>query len=174
MPLNANNQLEHEPAATTDPAHAASKNTNHVASSGEKPTSLIELVTDTSFGPTLDDAPLAQKVKSYLFLILLVHLAVALLWSFDFTLFQTTSTAVRGPLASPPSTRFVDAVKEVGLLTAGVSCLIIVLLFLTGTAHLDYWSLVMEYGWYTIPLVAGMGLFFVLGKEDTEYTGDLV
>lgn len=177
MPLNSDNQLEHEPAAKTDPAHASSKNTDHVTSSGEKPTSLVEFVTDTSFIPTLAGAPLAQKVKSYLLLFLLVFGSVTTLWFFDFTLFQTaldrSSTVVEGPIAPPPPTTFLDAAKEVGLMTAGVSAVIMALLFFTGTSDVDYWSLVMEYGWYTIPIVAGVGLFFVMSKENTEYIADV-
>lgn len=174
MPLNSQNQLEHEPASKTDPAHISSKNTDHVTSSGEKPTSMVEVLTDTSFIPTLDDAPLSQKIKSYLLLLFLIVGGVTTLWFFDFSLFKTgASTVVEAPLAPPPPTTFVEAAKEVGLMTAGASVLIMTLFVLTGTAHIDYWSLVMEYGWYTIPIVAGVGLFFVMAKEKTEYTGDL-
>lgn len=182
MPLNAHNQLEHEPASATDPAHGASKNADHVTTSGEKPTSLFEYLTDASFIPTLEDAPLEQKIKSYLLLILAIFGCVATLWFFEFTLFQTilgrsSSTVVpQGPLVQVPdaSTNFVEAAKELVLVTTGASVLIMGMMFVTGTANVDYWSLVMEYGWYTIPILAGVGLVFVISKESTEPTGDLV
>lgn len=183
MPLNADNQLEHEPASATDPAHGASKNADHVTTSGEKPTSLFEYLTDASFIPTLDDAPLEQKIKSYMLLIVTIFGCVATLWFFEFTLFQTIlgrsalSTVVpQGPLVQVPdaSTSFVEAVKELVLVTTGASVVIMAMMFFTGTANVDFWSLVMEYGWYTIPIIAGVGLVFVISKESTEPTGDLV
>lgn len=178
MPLNAQHKLEHEPAKTRDPAHASSKNKDHVTSSGEKPTSMIEVITDTTFIPTLENAPLSQRIKSYLLLLCTIAGCVTALWYLDFTLFQTPSsidaaTVVQAPLAPPAPTSFLDSAKEVGYMTAGVSALILLVLVFTGTAHVDYWSLVMEYGWYTIPVVAGVGLVFVIAKESTEYTGDL-
>lgn len=178
MPLNSEHKLEHEPASKADPAHASSENTDHVTSSGEKPTSAIEFITDTNFIPTLDNAPLSQKIKSYLLLLLTILGGVTALWYLDFTLFQTASSIdaskiVQAPLAPPAPTSLLDSAKQVGYMTAGVSVLIMALFVFTGTAHVDYWSLVMEYGWYTIPIVAGVVLVFVIAKENTEYTGDL-
>lgn len=178
MPLNSEHKLQHEPAAKTDPAHASSENTDHVTSSGEKPTSMIEVITDTNFIPTLDNVPLSQKIKSYLLLLFTIFGGVTALYYLDFTLFQTSSsidasTVVQAPLAPPAPTSFLESATEVGYMTVGVSTLIMILFFLTGTAHVDFWSLVMEYGWYTLPVVAGAGLIFVIAKENTEYTGDL-
>lgn len=181
MPLNADNELEHEPASVTDPAHSASKNADHVTTSGEKPTSLFEYLTDASFIPTLDDAPLEQKIKSYLLLILTIFGCVATLWFFEFTLFQTilgrsptSPTVVQGPLVPDAPISFVEAAKELLFVTTGASVLIMAMMFITGTANVDYWSLVMEYGWYTIPILAGVGLVFVISKESTEPTVELV
>ncbi|KAJ4422428.1 hypothetical protein N0V82_002876 [Gnomoniopsis sp. IMI 355080] len=172
------NQLEHEPASVTDPAHGSSKNADHLTDSGEKPTSLVEFLTDTSFIPTLDEAPLTQRVKSYLLLILTIVGCVSTLWFFDFTLFQpmsgSSSSVVQGPLTPSPTATFVAAAKEVGLMSAGAIVVIMAMLFFTGTSNMDYWSLVMEYGWYTLPIIAGVGLVFVISKESTESMGDLV
>lgn len=178
MPLNSKNQLEHEPASVTDPAHASSKNTDHLTASGEKPTSLREFFTDTSFIPTLDDATLAQKFKSYLLLILTIFGCVSTLRFFDFTLFSAnlggSSSVVQGPLTPSPTATLLDAAKEVGLMTAGASVLIMSMLFFTGTSNMDYWSLVMEYGWYTLPIIGGVVVVFAMSKEGTESTADLV
>lgn len=180
MPLNAQNELEHEPPKKSDPAHASTANTDHTTSTGEKPTSLVEVVADTSFVPTLHDAPLAQKLKSYLLLLGMILACVVTLSAFDFHLFQTTASrqtaaaiAAEGPVAPPPPASLLDTAWEVGLMTAGVSAFIMGSFYVTGTAHLDYWSLVMEYGWYTLPFIAGVGLLFVRAKESSEYVEDL-
>ncbi|KAJ4392160.1 hypothetical protein N0V93_005783 [Gnomoniopsis smithogilvyi] len=178
MPLNSKNQLEHEPASLSDPAHASSKNADHLTASGEKPTSFVEFLTDTSFIPTLDDAPLTQKFKSYLLLLLTIFGCVSTLWFFDFTLFQSkldnSSSAVPGPLAPSATATFLDAAQELGIMTAGASVLIMAMLFFTGTSNMDYWSLVMEYGWYTLPIIGAVIVVFAMSKEGTESTADLV
>jgi len=172
MPLNEDGKLEHAPAKSTDPAHGSSENTNHTTKSGEKPTSAIEAITDPSFMPTLDKAPLAQKLKSYLFLIFLVFGAVTTLWLFGFTLFQTTPPVVEIPLAVPgeedgSTSSLVDVAKEVGLITGSASAAILVLLYSTGTVNMDFWSLVIEYGWWSLPIVGAVGLLFVITQENT-------
>ncbi|KAI0132940.1 hypothetical protein BJ170DRAFT_265991 [Xylariales sp. AK1849] len=178
MPLNADNKLEHAPAKSTDPAHASSENTNHATKSGGKPTSATEAITDPNFFPTLDKAPLAQKLKSYLFLLFLVFGAVMALWLFDFTLFQTKPLDVEVPLAVPGTEgghadSLVDIAKEVGLMTVGASAAILLLLFFTGTANLDFWSLVVEYGWWSLPIVGAVVVVFAILQEGTESMKDV-
>lgn len=178
MPRNEKGELEHAPAKASDPAHASSTNTDHATKSGEKPTTVFEAITDPSFFPTLEGAPLAQKVKSYLFLVFLVFGAVTTLWFFEFALFQTKSPAVEIPLVVPGTEggyteSTADIIKEVGLMTGGVSAVILGLLYVTGTANVDFWSLVMEYGWWTLPAVGFMGLMYVIMEENTETIGEV-
>ncbi|KAK9774080.1 hypothetical protein AB5N19_06928 [Seiridium cardinale] len=172
MPMNEDGKLEHPPAKSTDPAHSSSGNTDHTTKNGEKPTTAIEAITDPSFFPTLDGAPLSQKLKSYAFLVFLVFGAVSTLWFFGFELFQTAPPAVEIPLAVPgdedgPPNSLGEIAMEVGLMTGGASAAILALLFFTGTANLDFWSLVMEYGWWTLPAIGSAGLLFVMAQENT-------
>ncbi|ETS84740.1 hypothetical protein PFICI_02765 [Pestalotiopsis fici W106-1] len=189
MPVDENKNLYHEAPKPTDPAHASSANTNHTTKSGTKPTSAVEAITDPDFFPTLEKAPLAQKVKSTLFLAVLVYGAVAALWLFGFTLFQQEQPPnpqeaaggagpmiVEIPLALPDDavneTALTDslaaAAREVGLMTAGFGTVILAMLYSTGTTNVDFWSLVMEYGWWTLPVMGAAGLLFVIMQEDSE------
>lgn len=178
MSLCADNKLQHAPAKPTDPAHSSSENTDHTTASGEKPTTALEAVTDLSFAPSLDKAPFAQKLKSYLFLMFLVLGTVLTLWFFGFTLFQTSHRAVDIPLAVPDTEgghpdSLAEIATQVGFMTVGVSAVILVLLYITGTANVDFWSLVVEYGWWTLPAVGATVVIFAILQDRAEITTDL-
>ncbi|KAK6207241.1 hypothetical protein LQW54_007325 [Pestalotiopsis sp. IQ-011] len=184
MPVDENKNLYHEPPKPSDPAHGTSSNDDHTTTSGTKPTSVVEAVTDPSFFPTLDKAPLAQKIKSHLLLACIVYGGVAVLWLSGFTLFQTRGQlapdlgAVEIPLAPPDlyedsATETRDALavvaRETGLMTAGVvGAAVLAMLYSTGTTNVDFWSLTIEYGWWTLPAVGAAGLLFVLMQESSE------
>ncbi|KAH6656040.1 hypothetical protein BKA67DRAFT_562500 [Truncatella angustata] len=173
MPMNEEGKLEHAAPKPSDPAHGSSENTNHTTKHGEKPTTAKEAIMDPSFFPTLHGAPLAQKVKSYLFLVSLVFGAVATLWFCGYELLQTTPPVVQVPLVVPGTEggyaeSYAEVAKEVGILTTGASAMIMLLLYITGTSHIDFWSLVIEYGWWTLPLAGFMGILFVIMAENTE------
>jgi hypothetical protein len=57
---------------------------------------------------------------------------------------------------------------ELGAVLGGVSAAVMLLLWWTGTQNIDMWSLVMEWGWYTIPVASAAGLLFVMMLERTE------
>lgn len=176
--MNEDGELEHAPARYTDPAHGAHKNNDHTTKSGEKPTTAFEAITDPSFFPTLEGAPLAQKLKSWSLLLFLIFGAVSMLWFFGFTLFQTDPPAVPIPMAVPGREggymeSFTEVAKEVGLMTVGATAAIYGLLYTTGTTNLDFWSLVMEYGWWTMPLAGFIGVMFVILQEHTETIGEV-
>lgn len=192
MPVDENKNLYHEPPKPSDPAHGTSSNTDHTTTSGTKPTSVVEAVTDPSFFPTLDKAPLAQKIKSHLLLACIVYGGVAVLWLSGFTLFQTRSQltppdlgVVEIPLA-PPADVYEDnatetqeallavVARETGLMTAGVvGAAVLAMLYSTGTTNVDFWSLTIEYGWWTLPAVGAAGLLFVLMQESSEDIKDV-
>lgn len=62
----------------------------------------------------------------------------------------------------------VAAAREAGLMTAGFGTVILAMLYSTGTTNVDFWSLVMEYGWWTLPVLGAAGLLFVMMQEDSE------
>ncbi|KAF3019395.1 hypothetical protein E8E14_012317 [Neopestalotiopsis sp. 37M] len=193
MPVDENKNLYHAAPKPTDPAHPSSGNTNHTTKSGTKPTTAIEAIADPNFFPTLEKAPLAQKVKSLLLLAVVVYGGVAALWMSGFTLFQQdpslqpevgglagagAAPVVEIPLALPDNfdeitgkavnDSLVAAAREAGLMTAGFGTVILAMLYSTGTTNVDFWSLVMEYGWWTLPVLGAAGLLFVMMQEDSE------
>jgi len=146
-------QSAREPASTSDPAHASSANTNHTKQNGSKPQSAAEALLDPDFLPTLDDAPLEQKAKSHSLLVLLVLGAVCGAWFLGYDLLQIDSGKTW---------------TELGLMLGTVVLGTLGLLYWTGTGSIDLWSLVVEWGWYSLPVAAGAGLLFVMLQERTE------
>lgn len=139
----------------SDPANASSANTD---TSGAKPQTALEALSDPSFLPTLDEAPIEQKAKSHLLLVLLVLGAVVSAWFMGFSVLQV------------PEQR---SWSELAVYLAGASAVALALVFWTGTASIDLWSLVMKWGWYTIPVACAAGLIFVMMQERTEELQDL-
>lgn len=62
---------------------------------------------------------------------------------------------------------------ELLLPLGGVVLGVLGLLAWTGSLSLDFWDLVMKWGWYSIPAVGAAGLLFVVMQERTEMMGDV-
>lgn len=139
--------------STTDPASSSSANTDHTKTNGEKPDSALGALLDPTFHPSLKSAPLLQKAKSYALLLVLVFGAVFSAWLLGFDMLQVSA-----------ATSWV----ELGLKLGGVGGVVLGLLAWTGTTEVDLWSLVMEWGWYSIPVAGFAGLMLVMMMERTE------
>lgn len=103
--------------------------------------------------PSLEDKPIAHQAKSHGLLLFIVLGAVAGCWLLGFSLFQV----------SPGSSW-----KELLALLGAFAAAALALLVWTGTHSLDLWTLVMRWGWYTLPLVGATGLLFVMMQERTD------
>ncbi|KAF7522028.1 hypothetical protein G7054_g12265 [Neopestalotiopsis clavispora] len=184
MPVDENKNLYHEAPKPTDPAHPSSGNTNHTTKSGTKPTTAMEAITDPTFFPdarkgapgTESQVPpparrrrlrrrrRAPEVGGLAGAAAgagagaapVVEIPLALPDDFD----EITGKAVNDSL--------VAAAREAGLMTAGFGTVILAMLYSTGTTNVDFWSLVMEYGWWTLPVLGAAGLLFVMMQEDSE------
>jgi hypothetical protein len=146
-------QSAREPASKSDPANASSANTDHTKQDGTKPQSATEALLDPDFLPTLEDAPLEQKAKSHSLLVILVLGAVLGAWFFGYDLLQIDSA---------------KSWTELGLGLGAVVLGTLGLLYWTGTGSIDLWSLVVEWGWYSLPVAGGAALLFVILQEKTE------
>ncbi|KAI9745188.1 MAG: hypothetical protein M1818_001466 [Claussenomyces sp. TS43310] len=142
-----------EEPSSTDPAHPSYANFDHTTQSGEKPKSALEAVTDPAFLPTLADAPVHQKLKSHSLLVLLIFGAVFGAWFMGFSVLQFSGC---------------QSWMELGLRLGSVATAALALIFWTGTGTIDLWSLIMEWGWYSIPVAATAGLIFVIMQERSE------
>ncbi|KAK6516059.1 hypothetical protein TWF506_005972 [Arthrobotrys conoides] len=132
-------------AAIRSPFHPnKSQNTDHTTEFGEKPTSGTEIITDTSFAPTLQVAPLSRYILSFAVLSFLLVCAGVGVWYLELDIFQTTT--------------------QQWVIVAAV----IVSLFYSGVVWIDWWAILVEYWWLSIPILAGMGIVFIRMDEATR------
>ncbi|KAK6362567.1 hypothetical protein TWF730_000024 [Orbilia blumenaviensis] len=132
-------------AAIRSPFRAnAAPNTDHTTNSGTKPSSGTEVITDTSFAPTLESAPLLRCVQSFFVLSLLITFASLGAWYVGFDIIQTTSQ------------------QWVVIGAATIS------LFYSGVIWIDWWIIVVEYWWLSIPALAGIGIVMLRMDEATR------
>ncbi|KAF3921580.1 hypothetical protein AA313_de0204852 [Arthrobotrys entomopaga] len=132
-----------------DPAHPSNPNENHTTKRGNKPTSGTEVLTDTSFVPTLESAPSTRYLQSFLVLFMMVSSAAFSAWFLDFDIFQSKA--------------------QQQLVLLGV----IGGLFYSGAVWIDWWTIVVEYWWISIPLLAGLGIIVVRLDEGMRLPQDL-
>lgn len=137
-----------KPATKHDPAHADSTNTDHTTTTGEKPTSALTAITDTDFIPTLDEAPKARVALSHLLLLSLVAGAVVAAWYMQLEIFQVFGQGR-------------EAAVGLGLVTAAL----MVLLAWSGSLMVDWFALIKEYWWFSMPAAGAATLALVMMQE---------
>ncbi|KAF3092602.1 hypothetical protein TWF102_008419 [Orbilia oligospora] len=129
-------------ATIRSPFHSSdSKNTDHATKSGDKPTSGTEIIIDTSFAPTLEAAPLSRYLQSFVVLSFLLGSARVGIWYLGFDIFQTTT-------------------QQWVIIAAVTTCL-----FYSGVVWIDWWAVVVEYWWLSIPILAGTSILFIRMDE---------
>lgn len=137
----------------SDPAHPSQGNDDHTLKDGTKPTSALSALTDETFLPTLDETSKTQQAKSHSLLLFLVVGGVVGAWFYGFEILQIS-----------PHKSWLELAIGLG----GVSAVLLGLLYWTGTGNIDMWSLVMEWGWWSLPVAGAAGLLFVMMQERTE------
>lgn len=142
MPTTSERLANADPSAVNDPAHPDHENTDHTLSTGEKPSSFLNVLTDPSFTPTTTKAPLLRKLQSLVVLLSLVGggmlaartlLGIELLRT-EWPVFLSIGTAVVGAV-------FVIA------------------------GDVDWWELVLAYWWLSVPVGGAAALALVLLGE---------
>ncbi|EGX45302.1 hypothetical protein AOL_s00170g9 [Orbilia oligospora ATCC 24927] len=129
-------------ATIGSPFHSSdSKKTDDATKSGDKPTSGTEIIIDTSFAPTLEAAPLSRYLQSFVILSFLLGSAGVGIWYLGFDIFQTTT-------------------QQWVIIAAVTTCL-----FYSGVVWIDWWAVVVEYWWLSIPILAGTGILFIRMDE---------
>ncbi|KAF3160249.1 hypothetical protein TWF106_009014 [Orbilia oligospora] len=118
-----------------------SKNTDHATKPGDKPTSGTETIIDTSLAPTLEAAPLFRYIQSFVILSFLLGSAGVGVWYLGFDIFQTTT-------------------QQWVIVAAVTTCL-----FYSGVVWIDWWAVVVEYWWLSIPILAGTGILLTRMDE---------
>ncbi|KAF3916802.1 hypothetical protein ABW20_dc0108681 [Dactylellina cionopaga] len=126
---------------TNSPSHSSNPNTDHTTKSGTKPATGIEALTDTSFVPTLESAPLTRYLQSFIVLATMVASVAVAAMFLNFDIFQTS-------------------IQQWFILLAVTASL-----FYTGVVWIDWWTIVVEYWWLSIPILAGMGVAVVRMDE---------
>ncbi|KAK6535769.1 hypothetical protein TWF281_000021 [Arthrobotrys megalospora] len=136
-------------AAIRGPFHSSEQNTDHTTKSGTKPTTGTEIITDTSFAPTLESAPFSRYLKSFFVLSILVACVCAGACYIGLDFLQTTS----------------QQWAIIASVTIG--------LFYSGVVWIDWWEIIVEYWWLSIPLLAGIGMVMIRMDEATRAVDEL-
>lgn len=137
-----------KPATPHDPAHANSSNADHTTASGEKPTSAFTAITDTEFIPSLEEAPKTRIALSHMLLLSLVAGGVLAAWYMDLEIFQIFGQGR-------------EAAIGLGLVTVAL----MVLLAWSGSLMVDWFALVKEYWWLSMPVGGAATLALVMMQE---------
>lgn len=147
----------------SDPAHPSQPNSDHTTTSGKKPSTILSAVTSSSFLPTLTSAPITTRILSHSILLILVCGGVVGAYLYGFDLFQV-QVAHQSQL--PIQVQVVDWTNlELAVFLGGISALITAALVWTGTANIDFYALVGEFWWLSLPAVAAAGTALVLMME---------
>jgi len=148
--MAASNETEPSTTKQSDPAHPSQANHDHTNKDGEKPTTAFDVITDTSFVPTLDEAPKTQQAKSHGLLLFLVVGAVLGAWLFGFELFQVGVG---------------ESYTSLILVLGSTSAILVGALVWTGTMNIDWWEVVAGYWWLSLPVAGAAGLALVMMQE---------
>jgi hypothetical protein len=108
--------------------------------------------------PTLEPhSPITAHLKSHSLLFIGILGAIAGCWLFGFELFQPSET-----------TSWQEIAIAVGALTAVGGGL----LWFIGLHQIDWWALVMEYWWFSMPILLAIVFMYVRAEEGSLELGE--
>jgi hypothetical protein len=134
----------------------------------------VAAVLDPSFPlPTLEaeKTPATRYIQSFLVLIVLLSAAVFGAWFLELSILQISSTA---STSSNPESKNVLSILGMAMpvqqlaLLVGVTSVLFLAMWFTGTVWIDWWELVIGYWWLSIPIGALAGLLFLMAQERTD------
>lgn len=144
-----------------------------------KVSTAVAVVLDPTFPlPILESkkTPTSRYIQSFLLLLFLLLGAVFRAWYLELSILQTGSTVSTSP--NPKSKNVLSMLgmamhMEQLALLLGVTGLLFLAMWFTGTIWIDWWELVIAYWWLSIPTGAAAGLLFVMAQERTDTMGQV-